>query len=226
MELVVNQTYQNQLVINRFHYIASGTPAAVTLSYGLLYATGYISSRLSAGVWPGTTIAGQHQALVVPGLKFISALARDLYSVSDFYEAPFPVNPAGIFGGAAASPLLAYGMFGSRVRTDIRRGQKRIAGVSEDGMDAGGVVSAAALGVLANVCEGLGQTLTFDDEGNTLTYQPCVLGLVEYETERGNRAYRRFPTAGEQLEHVAAGGVWSPYAQIRSQTSRQFGRGA
>jgi hypothetical protein len=225
MELVVNQKYFNQLVVNRFHYLASGTPAAVTLSFGLLHASGFLSSRLAAGIFPDTTLAGQVQNIQSNALTFVSAYARDLYSVTDFYEGPFPTGPAGTRTGDALSPTSAFGFFGSRVRTDIRRGQKRFAGVTEAQVDSGGVITSTMNAAMVNVADKIGATITYDDEGNTLTYVPCVMGLLEYETESGRKAYHKYPDPADQLEHLAVGGAWSHYPQVRTQVSRQYGRG-
>lgn len=225
-EVVLTQSYFNQLVVNRFHYVGSGTPAAVQPSFGLLYATGWLASRLSGGSFVGSTLAGQVQAAQTADVFTMSAYARNLYSVSDFYEAPFPTPPQGTKGGESTSPTQAYGLFGSRVRTDIRRGQKRFVGVSESMVSPGGLLNAEILAVLNNVAAEMGRTITYDDEGNTLTYTPCVLGLEEYTTPAGNRAYRPYATESAQLDHVAQGGVWSPYTTVRTQVSRQYGRGA
>jgi len=225
LEAVVTQSFHNQTIINRYNYVASGTPAAVTLSYGLLYAMGYLASRLGSGLFPNDTLAGQVQGAQTSDVATIAAFARVYWDVEDFYESAFPTPPAGQSGSASMSPAMAYGFYASRVRTDIRRGQKRYVGVTETGVDAGGVINSSMMPSLVNVAAQLGDTLTYDDEGNTLTYVPCILGLVEYETPRGNRAYKRYATEALQLEHIAQGMLWTPYPNVRTQVSRQYGRG-
>lgn len=226
LEAVITQRCFGQLAINRYHYVSSGVPAAVTPTFGLLHAMGYLPSRITGGVFPNATLAGQVQALQGVGVETVSAYARDLYSVSDFYEAPFPTPPVGQKGGETMSPVIAYGLYSSRVRTDIRRGMKRYVGVAETMVNAGGSLHADIIAVLNNVAASIAATLTYDDEGNTITYVPCVLGLEKYTTPAGNVAYRPYATQAAQLTHVAQGGTWSPYTQVRTQVSRQYGRGA
>jgi hypothetical protein len=225
LELVVNQKYYNQLVINRFHYVQSGTPAAVTPSFALTFATGFAPATGSPPTFESDTLADYFKGSVSLQLQFISVFSRNLYSATDFYEVPYPVPVVGGQTGEAASPALAYGLFSNRVRTDVRRGQKRLSGVTETLVDAGGVVSAGQVAGLASLCGKMSDILTYDDEGNTLSFTPCVLGLDEYTTDKGNTAYRVFPTESEQLSHTAQGISWQPYTTVRTQVSRQYGRG-
>lgn len=226
MELVVNQQYQNQLVVNRFHYIASGTPAAVTHSFGLLSATGFLAGAIVSGSFPEETMARSMQDLQVGALQYVSAYARDLYSVTDFYESPYPSAVDGNQGSAAgASPFEALGFYSSRVRTDVRRGQKRIAGYPGAWSTPGGVIQAAAADFIAGFAGEMSEVQSYDDEGNTLTYSPAVLGLEKVIVD-GAPVYRLYSTPEEQLEHAAVGVLWQPYSTARSQVSRQYGRGA
>lgn len=226
LELVINQTYFGNLVINRFHYIQSGTPAAVTPSFGLIAATGFLNSTLSGLNFESGSLARQWQTWVNEQVSFVSAYSRNLYSVSDFYETPYPSGVQGDIAQDALSPVMAFGLQTNRVRTDIRRGSKRFVGVGEGQTGSGGSLdstTAAALDVLAGL---MSDTLTYDDEGNTLTYVPCVLGLEKYTAPSGKDAYRPYGTEVEQLDHVAAGVLWSVMPKLRSQVSRQYGRGA
>lgn len=226
LELVVNQRLFDQLVVNRFHYLQSGTPAAVTPSFGLLFATGFAPATGSPPTFAAGTLAAWFRGSVSGSLQFHSAYARNLYVNTDFYELPYPVPVTGALTNNATSPAMSYGLFSNRVRTDIRRGMKRIAGVTEETLDTGGVITTTHLGVLASLATKMGDVLSYDDEGNTLTYSPCILGVKEYETPRGNRAYKPYPTKAEQLEHIADGVDWQPYTQVRTQVSRQYSRGA
>jgi hypothetical protein len=226
LELVVNQSFYNQLVVNRFHYVMSGTPAAVTPSFALISATGYIPPTPPDTTFVTDTLADAHQDITSSDLSFVSSYARNLYSVTDFYEAPYINSITGEQTGDSASPAVAYGFFSSRVRTDVRRGMKRFCGVSETRVQGGGTITSAFLPSLVNMADRLGETLSYDDEGNTLTFIPCILGLEEYTTPAGNRAYRPYATEATQLTHTAQGISWAPYAQTRTQVSRQYARGA
>lgn len=226
LELVVNQKLNNQLVVNRYHYVSSGTPAAVSLSFALCHATGYLATRLSAGLFPLNSLARQIAGYQGGAVSYLSAYARNLYSVTDFYEAPFPTNPVGARSGETMSPVVAYGFYSSRVRTDIRRGSKRIAGPVEGDVGAMGVLESNMVTALTTVSAKMSEVLTYDDEGNTISFTPAVLGLDEYTTPGGRRAYRPYPTEPAQLNHLATGMTWSPYTTVRTQVSRQYGRGA
>lgn len=225
LELTVQGEYFGQQCINRFHYVASGTPAAVSLSFGLISATGFMAAGIISGDFAPNTLARGVQNIVHNQFQFVAAYARDLYSLTDFYESPYPVRPVGELAGDAGSPALAYAFRSNRVRTDVRRGMKRFAGTSEQHMDSGGVVTSALLGEMSATAAKMSATITYDDDGNTLTYIPAVLGFEEYTTPGGKRAYRPYATAAAQLDHTAQGIVWSPYTTVRTQRSRQYGHG-
>lgn len=225
MEAIVNQSYYGQLCINRFHYVASGTPAAVTLSFALLSAMGLIPESGSADTFPTGTLGDAMENVQVEAVQYVSSYARDLYSVTDFYEIPYATPVYGDRAGAGLSPAMATGFSSSRVRTDIRRGQKRFVGLSENDVDAGGNLASTFGASLTLMADALSETLTFDDEGNTLTFVPAVLGFEEYETESGKRAYKKYADPAVQLSHTAQGMLWTPYTQARTQVSRQYGRG-
>lgn len=226
LELIVTGELFGQLTVNRFHYIQSGTPAAVMPSFGLISAFGLIPGSGGDPQFPGSTPASAWQVCVVGVFKWVSAYARNLYTPTDFYELPYLTRPQGGAAGEAAAPFMAYGLRSSRVRTDIRRGSKRFAGVSEDDAGAGGVVGSSQLARLATLASRLSSPLTYDDEGNTLTYNLAILQFEEYTTPRGRKAYRKYASPTVQLEHSATGMDWAPETVVRSQTSRQYGRGA
>lgn len=226
MELLVNQLVNQQLVVNRWHYVSQGTPAAVTLSFALLSASGFLEAPGIPRRFPTGTFAAQMQGLMTGSSQFISAYARDLYSNTDFYEAPYPSGVVGAAGGDTSATFVALGFRTNRVRTDVRRGMKRIAGIPETTFGDLGIVSAGALAGIDALAVNMSAVLSYDDEGNTITFSPAVLGLVEYTTPKGKKAYKRYPTAALQLEHTATGVLWSPYTEARSQVSRQRGRGA
>lgn len=225
LEAVINQSYAGQLAVNRFHYVSSGTPASVSLSFALLSAMGFIPDPPGATTFTPYTLADAFENVQNEGVRYLSSYARDLYSVTDFYEVPYPQIITGDRSGEATSPVLAVGFYSSRVRTDIRRGMKRFVGVSETDVGANGLWAAGFEASLVYMADLLSATLTYDDEGNTITFVPAILGLQEYTTPSGKRAYRPYPTEATQLAHVAQGVTWSAYAQVRTQVSRQYGRG-
>lgn len=226
LEAVLTSQYQNQLVINRFHYVSSGDTGPVTHSFGLLSAMGGIAPTGSPAYFSAGTILQGIQNISALSFAFKALYIRNLYDPTDFVETAYNSTTNGNFAGSPASPMLAYGLTSGRIRTDIRRGSKRFAGVTEDGMSDAGVVSGPALTALNTLCTRLSATLSYTDAGASLSFAPAVLGFEEYTTPRGNRAYRKYSTEAAQLLHAALNPVYSPVSTIRSQVSRQYSRGA
>lgn len=226
LEAVVTLSFANQLIVNRFHYQMTGTPAAVTPSFALAKAMGFIDVSGSPKVFPDPSVGRLMQTNLHTSTTFVSAYFRNLYSVTDFYERPFPSAVYGSAAGDPAPPFIAIGMISNRVRTDIRRGFKRFGAISESAMENGGVLTSAALSDAQNLANQLSDILEYDDEGNTLVFSPCVLGLEKYTAPSGKPAYRPYATKSAQEAHLATGILYQPYTRVRSQVSRQVGNGA
>jgi len=223
-EITMFGRYFNQQTVNRFNYVSTGEPAAVLGSFALMKAFGAIPDN---GVYPaGSPFVKIMQylstALVI---NTVTARAAAEYDPTDFYERPFVTPYPGVAGGDGMSPAVAYGYRTNRVRLDIDRGTKRFAGVPETAVSSGGVIGGAFLAELVLTANAMSAVLSYDDEGNTITFSPCVVSKDEYVTPSGKRAYRYYPTLAEQMEHVALGITWQPYDTVRTQTSRQYGRG-
>lgn len=225
MELTLFQTYFNQKCVNRYNYVASGTPAAVTLSFALASIMGFLPT---ASDLADDTVGGSLQLFQSAGVSFDSVIARAVYIDDDFYDSPFLAGTHGLLtsGGQSQSPLDAFGFFSSRVKQSIGRGYKRYVGVCEATVDDGGVIASGSLGVLQDHADLLSATLNYTDEGNSLTFVPCIVQKEKYTVESsGKFAYRYYADQATQLTHTAQGVSWSPYETIRSQVSRQYGRG-
>lgn len=230
MELVLSQTYANQQCVNRWNFQSTGTPAAVSLSYALVHAFGAI---LTDGIpplsYPTGTLMHWIRSMQNTGVSFDSIAARDLYSVTDFYETPFQGGTNGTYSGEGMSPAMAFGFRSTRTRLDIRRATKRFVGVSENHVGSFGSIDTSATDI-ATIVELMGSPLEYDDEGNTITFSPIVLGKERYQTSAPGVtpvkwAYRKYETEAEQLEHIAVGVAWEAYDNVRSQRSRQYGVG-
>jgi hypothetical protein len=87
------------------------------------------------------------------------------------------------------------------------------------------VFGSGTLGAMELLASVMGDTLTYDDEGNTLTYTPCVVQKEKYTTPSGKDAYRYYATESAQAPHLAVGVAWEVYDTERSQVSRQYGHG-
>lgn len=218
-EVLVRQTYFGKNPLNRFHFISSGVPASVSLSFALTKALGMIQVT---GDYPAGLFFDTWLSVISDELTFREVQVAALYDVEDFYVTPFPIPNTGAQTGEAVSPMTAYGIRCSRVRTDIAGGSKRFAGVTEPNVGAGGIVEPGLISGLQQLCDILSDPLTYDDEGTTLTFNSVVLGFEKYVTPKGNDAYKKYATEALQLNHVAQGGAWSPMATVRSQTSRQY----
>jgi len=227
MEVVLQQTYFGQNTINRWNYLASGTPSAVSYSFGLVSALGAIPDT---GVYPVTGLMHLIALIQASGVAFIQLGAKDVYDPIDFYETAFIPAKAGLFNGENMTPAVALGFRTNRTRTDIRRATKRFVGVTESVSAAGGViVDAPILAAMDAVAAKMSEVLTFDDEGNTLSFAPIVVSKEEYLPNPANTenvAYRYYETEAEQLTHIMTSITWEKYTTIRTQTSRQYGRGS
>jgi len=224
-EVVLEERYYNQSCINRWNYLGSGTPAAVTGSFALLTAMGLIG--LSTAL-PTDTVGRAIQNMQNTAVTFIQATARAIYVDTDFYANPFLVGTTGAqnAAGDTLSPTNAFGFRSSRVRQSIGRGYKRFVGMAEFDLNNGGIMSSGALTNMEAVRAAMGETLTYDDEGNTLTFTPCIAQKEEYTTPSGKKAYRYYPTEVAQSTHLAQGITWEIYTNQRTQNSRQYGRGS
>jgi len=224
-EVVLQQSYFGQEIINRFNYLGTGTPASVTGSFGLLSALGMIPTGTTL---TALTVAGQIQGIQNAACSFVQAMARAIYLDDDFFDNPFFAGTVGGVGGLGdpVSPVNAFGFRSNRVKQSIGRGYKRFAGMSEGDVDAGGVLTSSAQIRLNLLKTAMGASLTYDDSGNTLTFTPCVAQKLKYTTPSGKTAYKYYPTEAAQAPHIANGIAWEFYPQLRTQTSRQYGRGS
>lgn len=228
MEVTLETIYAGQVCINRWNYVATGTPASLTHSFALTNALGAIES---AGVYPADRLMAKIAAIMSAGVVFDLITVKDVYSVTDFYSTPFISPLGGARAGEGMSPINAIGFRTNRVRSDIRRATKRFVGVSENDAGSQGVLTGAILALLTALAAEMSEVQTWNDEGSTLTYAPCVVGKQRYNPETGladpnGTAYRYYKNdEEEQMLHIAEGVTWDAYAHVRSQVSRQYGKG-
>lgn len=225
-EVVLSASYLAQLVVNRWNYVSSGDIVGASKSFGLLSAMGWLLPGYGPTQFEEGTIAAQVQNSVNGSYQFRSVYVRNLYDPTDFIEYAYVLGVGGLAGGVAVAPFIAYGLMSTRVRTDIKRGQKRLAGVSEEAMAVGGAITGTVLSQLTFLATLMGETLSYDVGGSSVDYAPAVLSLEEYTTPGGKRAYRAWPTEAQQLAHAAVGVAWSVKDTVRSQVSRQYGSGS
>jgi hypothetical protein len=225
LQITMNGTYFDQMVINRWTYVSSGTPAAVSLSFALASAFGFIPEGTPSAI-PSDKPFGYTMGQLASAFTVSAAVIENLYDVVDFYERPFPTPYPGSQSGDFMSPAVAYGFRTNRVRTDVDRGTKRLAGVVEGQIGNGGVIASGMMTALTSVATLWTDVLEYDDEGSTISFTPCVLSKEEYTTPSGRRAYKKYATEAAQLSHTAIGVSWQPSTTVRTQVSRQYGHGA
>jgi len=220
-EVTLNSTFFGNKCVNRWNYVSSGIPAAVSGSFGLAFAFGL------APVGGSGTIFGNIKGATSNQVFYDSYRVVNLYEPEDFYSAPFGTTQNGLLASEAMGPVNAFGFRTNQVTLAISRGTKRFVGVPEAEVGTGGVIGVSVTTTqLIPLATKMGAILTYTDEGTPITYSPVVLGRQEYTTPSGKTAYRKWPTEAEQLAHAAIGISWEPYPNVRSQTSRQYGRGA
>jgi len=225
-EVTLTQRYFNQLAINRWNYLSTGTPTGVTGSFALLSALGFIDDD---GVFPADTLGLSLNGFQPVEVIWEGVIAKAIREAPlDFYDYGYPAGTnGGNAGSDAASPALAYGFRTNRTRTDIRRATKRFVGVLEGGMNDGGVLDSATITAVEELADLMSETLSYTAGGNSLTFAPIVVQKEKYVVSgSGKDAYRYYDTISEQMDHIMQGIVWTPYDTVRTQTSRQYGHGA
>lgn len=219
-EATLFSTYYGQNCLNRWNYVSGGIPSAVAGSFALASAMGL------APVGGPTTLYGRLKTLLNAAVTFVGYKVVNLYDDEDFYAAGFGSVQAGLKSGEGLSPSAAFGFRSNQVRLDVDRGYKRFVGVTEDTSNPGGGIAPAFLsGDLTPFANLMGTILEYVDEGTPISFSPAILGRESYTTPSGRTAYRKYATETAMLEHTAIGITWEPYANSRTQVSRQYGRG-
>lgn len=221
--VTLRQRLAGQQVINRFAYVQTDDIATPS-SLQLLTLMGFIPAG-DPLAYPEDTLFSALRAAQSGSVSYLEVEARELYTDTDFYVAPFISPTPGEYPVPASSPALAFGLFSDRLKLSVRRGFKRLAGVTESGIGEDGILEADMLALVAVVGEKMGEVL---DSGMTSlgVYAPAILSFKEYETPSGKKAREKYPTENEQRTHAAWPVSWFAYDRVRTQTSRQVGRGA
>lgn len=225
MSIKIDRRYNGQQCISEYHYLASGVPAAVTFSFALASVFGVIDG---GGSYSPSTPFGSLKAFQNTDVTYLEAVVKDLYSVTDFFTTPFLTGTHGDVSNASGSmsPYEAVALRTNRIRSDIRRGQKRYEGLVEGSVLTFGALDSAFATAVAGHADLLSDTLTYTDEGNSLTFVPCVISLKKDTSDPDKTEYVKWPTEAEQLAHLAAGVTWSLVDHTTTQNTRKVGRGS
>lgn len=225
-ELLLLQSQNGKSIVNRFHYHRAGSIGSIIPSLGLIFAFGYGQEEGSQFI-QSNSLWNRIQAIQSSQVQYQGILCRNLYDPTDFYELPLIAT---LTGGAsttdAMSPAVAYKFRTNRVRTDIDRGKKAFAGVTEGNVGPNGVLptSGGMQVALQALADSLGANLTHVDEGVTLTFAPVILGSerIEPVPPATKVLYRKYSTEASQEAHMAVGISWEWYPHVRTQRSRQY----
>jgi len=226
-ELVIDALYYNQQCINRYNFISSGTPASVMGSFALLSGGGFIES---GGAYPTGTFFYHTRRVQSDQVQYRQIVVKNVYDPVDFYSLPYITPTVGLRNsGHPMSPACASGVRTNQVRRDVGRGYKRFVGISEGDVDSGGVLFADMKVLLQELCTNYNAPVTYTDEGNTITFTQAICSKLKYNPDPlkpTKFAYKYYPTLAEQLTHTASGMLWQPYDTMRTQNSRQYGKGS
>lgn len=231
LEVVLRQIQAGQEMINRFNYVTSAPSTQGGLSVALIDAMGGNPNDMAIpGQFPTGSLLRLLQQSQSGAVDFVDISARVLYSTTDFWETPFPPSTNGSIANDASNqpmpPFVTFGFTSNRIRTNIRRGQKRFSGLTEPNAGSNGtLLPAFVTNQLTALAGGLSNELEYDGVSPALYFAPAVCGKEAYTTPSGRTAYRYWTTESKQLEMTAIGVIWQPKETTRSQVSRQLGRG-
>lgn len=229
-EVVLNSSQGGQNLVNRFNYVSGGTPAGISPSLALAFAIGAIYDEVAVPpAYPTGTLLNAISNMCAVALTFQQVTVLNVYDPVDFYQTAFVPPYGGVVATGSAAPFVTMGFRTNVVNRSIGRGMKRFSGLSDNAEANNGVIDGGQLALMATTAERMSEILEYDDEGNTLTFSPAVCSKQKYipDPEKPERtAYRYYATLAEQLTHTALGIVWESYPTVRSQTSRQYGRGS
>lgn len=223
--IVLEGRYGAQQIINEWEWISSEIPSGQSGAFGLCNVLGFVSGN-GIDQFEADTLAGALRAAQTGDLQYISVFAANLYSVTDFFSFGYTETIVGQRTGQGMPPFVAAGFTSDRTRLDIRRGQKRFVGVSENDVDQTGYLNAGGVGIWGDVADIMQVPQVVDLGGTAVTYTPYVFSKkIIPATEEDPKKYVKWPTEAEALEHVARINQWVLKPTVRSQVSRQYGHG-
>lgn len=214
-EVTVRSTYNAKDCVNVFGYAVSGGLSAPN-ALELLTLMGFIPSG-DPLAYPAGTVFAAWLGTVSSGVVFIEAEARELYSLTDFYLAPILPGTVGALTGTAMSAYNAFSLSTNRIRVDIRRGQKRLVGVTEESVGAFGGLT----GTTQTDMDALAALMSAELVGGSATYSPAIISRERVEVSPGVVEYHLYATEAEQLDHTAFPVTWTAKDTITTQNSRK-----
>jgi len=225
-EFMLEQSYAGQQIVNRWNYISDAVPAGQLGA--LLGLAGMGFTPLGATPAFGSeTIAGILKAIQSSGATWVQAVAKNIYDPTDYYAYAFPAGTvSNLSSSDQMSPVVAIGMSTDRTRSDIRRGQKRFAGILEGFLEGQGYLSSATVTAWQGLADAMADINVVPSGESAMTFTPYVFGRKKTVDVDGKISYPYWPTAEEQTAHAMRINAWTVKNTMRTQGTRQFGRGA
>jgi hypothetical protein len=223
-EVMLRSTYAGQECLNVWNYTSNELVVGDGPAFGLFAAFAGEPTGTPAS-FPASTVLARLQVMVSNSYQFNSLFVRQIYSSVNFYEGAF-VDTFGLqTSGEGLSPTNAFGYRTTRTDLTIRRGTKRFSGVPELASGPLGVIAPAFL-PLANALGALmANVLTYDTGLAEWDYVPTIVSKQKTIGPGGSVSYDYYPTLAEQTARSTTGFEYEFYRTIRTQTSRQYGRG-
>lgn len=222
-EVTLKGTYFAQVVVNRWNYYVGSVDGDVATANQLANALGM---PVTAGDFREDSLLAAIQAFQTSNMIYSSLFIRDVFSETDFVER-FP-DAVGAVVGEAQSPVLAIGFRTDIKRLNVGRGMKRLAGVAEGATGTGGSITGTYVTAGELIATRMSEVIADAAADVSAAFTPCVAGKLRYEVPDSDPvryAYKYFPDIDTQFTHLAVGVTWEMYDQVRTQNSRQYGRG-
>lgn len=232
-EITTTGAMFGQQIINRYNYHASSGGGGTATALGLAHAFGFIPDTVGGVDFPVDSVIHKQLAVQAAAYQLVQGTVINVYDPTDFFNTGFPAGAHGAFNEAAESPTICFGFYTDVVRRDIKRGKKRIAGVPSGHLNSGGVINADTITALMALAGGFGEVLTYDAGSGAASFAPIVVSKLKYDPNptnatRNHVAYKYYSTEAAQLakSFVVPTTGWHVYPDVRTQTSRQYGKGA
>jgi hypothetical protein len=224
--VTLEANYLGQQIINSWDFV-SGTVPSGQLGSLLVLAGWGLAPFDTIELFGEDTVASKFALAQAGSVVYVQAICKNLYSNTDFYTFAFDAATHGQRSGQGLSPVSAAGFSTDRTVANIRRGQKRFVGVVEGDVDDGGVINADGRTVWENVGGAMENVTVVPVGAGTFTFTPYVFSkhrVVDPDT--GRVSYEAWPDEATAMEHIARINQWNLKPQVRSQVSRQYGRGS
>jgi len=223
---VLEQQYAGQQVINTFDFISGEVPSGQLGALLIGVGMGFVPFT---GITPfdADTFGGKLQAAQSLAVHYVQLLVKNLYSVTDFFTYAFPADTNGTQGADGLPPINAAGFSSDRTVSNIRRAQKRFVGLTEGQVDSLGVLNTSGLALWEAVGDKMDNVNVVPVDGGSFTFTPYVFS--KHKVTRGTPPkvhYDEWPDEATALEHVAKINQFNLKPDVRSQVSRQYGRGS